>query len=64
MRWLRHSINDSRVVKRFLLFPKCIGGEWRWLEVAYIKQKYAFFYTGMFYGEFWKDFEWVESETK
>ena len=27
-------IGDTKIKKRFLLFPKCIGDEWRWLEFA------------------------------
>jgi hypothetical protein len=29
---------DIRYVRRFLLFPKCLDGEWRWLEMAVIRQ--------------------------
>ena len=31
---------DMRIVGRFLLFPKCLNGEWRWLENAQIQQEY------------------------
>ena len=32
--------NDKRIVKRFLLFPKRLDLEYRWLEWAYIEQHY------------------------
>ena len=31
---------DVRVIKRFLLFPKRIGTEVRWLETAWVRQRY------------------------
>ena len=36
MRWLAEPVTwqRQRVLVRFLLLPKCIGGEWRWLEWA------------------------------
>lgn len=45
MKWTRksslHSPGDTRKVKRFLLFPKEIKGNVRWLCVATILQKYS-----------------------
>lgn len=41
----------KRVVKRFLIFPRSVAGEVRWLETAYIKQE--------FYGGWWFDKVWV-----
>jgi len=32
--------SDTRIQKKFLLFPKRIDNECRWLEVASIKQMY------------------------
>ena len=29
----------ERVLRKFLLFPRCIKGEWRWLEWAGIHQR-------------------------
>ena len=37
MRWKQksgHKLGDTRRRSRFLLVPKCIRGEWRWLERA------------------------------
>jgi len=44
--------NRKRVITRFLLFPKIIGTEKRWLEVVHIEQQYVF--TGT--ADIWK---WV-----
>ena len=34
MRWSFKSdeIAEVKITKKFLFFPKCIAGEWRWLE--------------------------------
>lgn len=40
-----YKIGDTRIVTRFLLFPKVIGEELRWLEVVKIKQKLVADYT-------------------
>ena len=29
---------DKRTVRKFLLFPKCLDGEWRWFEEEVIEQ--------------------------
>lgn len=44
MRWKNKTntppkIGDTRVVRKFLLFPKSLSGETRWLEKANIIQK-------------------------
>ncbi len=41
MRWPSKKIpqkGDIRVIKKFLFLPKCLDDEWRWLEIARIKQ--------------------------
>ena len=43
MRWHRlpspeHKEGDIRVVRKFLLLPRRLKGEWRWLEWAGIRQ--------------------------
>ena len=47
-----------------LLFPKCLRGEWRWLEQTQIQQIYK--YLGRFLGmsgeEGWVDLHWAEKE--
>ena len=52
--------DEIRVVRRFLFIPMCLGGEWRWLEHAGIKQMYDVpDYADMGEGG-WKNMEWVE----
>lgn len=47
---------DTRIRSKFLLFPKVIKGEWRWLELASYKQKYAWYWDG----GIWFTKEWVD----
>lgn len=65
MRWKKKSKeypkdDDTRVITRFLLFPREVDGECRWLELVRIKQ----FYRGYDYkrnvGGFWVDKCWVD----
>lgn len=54
MRWNKHEKavipnGTERVVHRFLIFPTCINGKYRWLEPAYILQVYTY---GM-YNKYW-----------
>jgi hypothetical protein len=43
MRWksdpLEDRLGEHRVVKKFLIFPRKLDEEWRWLETSYIVQK-------------------------
>ena len=42
MRWSSRQklpVGLKRVVKKFLLFPRCFDNEWRWFETVYIKQE-------------------------
>ena len=41
MKWITPLLSDTRIIKRFALFPMNIYSEWRWLEVVYIKQEYS-----------------------
>jgi hypothetical protein len=41
MRWLSPNKMDRRVIKRFLILPTKINGEWRWLEYVRILQIYG-----------------------
>lgn len=51
---------ETRIITRFLLFPKEINNEYRWLESVKIEQ----FYRGYDYvrdiGGFWVDKDWVD----
>ena len=61
-------VGDERVVEKFLLFPKTINNEMRWLETAKILQRYSGKYIQI-RGEFccknkeiyfWKDIRFVD----
>lgn len=54
---------DTRIVRRFLLWPVCIQDEWRWLGLAIIKQKLCgtFDYNSTGYRGFkWSNVEWID----
>lgn len=40
MRWNHKPIEDlsKKIVKRFLFFPKCIDGQFRWLEFVTLEK--------------------------
>lgn len=48
---------NVRIVRRFLFFPTWILGEYRWLEMALIKQQYV---NNDF--EIWGNIAWVEKK--
>ena len=48
----------ERILKRFLVIPTCIQGEWRWLETAYIRQ-ISRGYWDIACGDY---YEWCNSE--
>ena len=58
MRWTKaeYNLGDVRFIERFLLFPKTIEKETRWLEYAVIKQVY----TNAGSGPGWFDLNWDE----
>ena len=43
MRWKRKypKPGEERIVKRFLVLPLCLHGEYRWLEMAYMVQTFS-----------------------
>lgn len=50
----------TRVRRRFLLLPRCIDGEWRWLEFATWRQeRWVSSLTG---ARYWDDVCWIDSE--
>ncbi len=57
MRWHRPKTGDTRIIKKFLLLPKTIGNQTRWLEWANIVQKYAYY-------ERWYDYRWLDVENE
>ena len=58
-------IGTKRIIRKFLLIPKWLPDEWRWLEFAYIKQGWMIF--GGFSGgkivdcEGWHDVSWANA---
>ena len=58
MRWKesRPVAGDTRVKKVYLVFPKCINNEWRWLETAWIKQRFIVRSTAI---SGWEDVCWL-----
>lgn len=52
MRWQKPSLMSKRTIRRYLLWPKAIDGETRWLEWAYIEQMYTHFG--------WRDNRWAD----
>ena len=56
MRWkIEDHLGETRIVKRFLLLPKKIDDEWRWLEVAYIKQELKLYFFKEWESQSWAD---------
>ena len=59
------SLGDWRLVRRFILFPKRLDGEWRWFGRHDIAQKYIMrfvpfaFWPGGFYERGWVDKGWL-----
>ena len=37
---------DTRIVKKYMLLPRCLDGEWRWLERCWVMQEYKFMDVG------------------
>jgi hypothetical protein len=59
MRWnqKKPEFGDRKVCGSFLLFPKCIEGEFRWLEYAYWEERYG--HLGRDKGDGWSADRWL-----
>lgn len=60
-----HNDGDRRVIKKYLLLPKKLDNEWRWLEKVKIGQLYRKRLQGLInpkYGRKWVDEAWVDDE--
>lgn len=70
MKWTTKSKSKptERIITRFLLFPRTIDGETRWLEVARIRQEYIaaldVYGNGTNGFEGWLDSEWIDANDK
>lgn len=54
-----YEVGDTRTVNRFLIIPKRLRNEWRWLERATIEQTYYKYTDGLFTGIYlWTDTAW------
>lgn len=62
MRWKERvwKHGDTRTIKRFLLFPRYVDGEWRWLELAEISQRLHVTRTSVY----WFDLNWIDDQTQ
>ena len=66
MRWKQKQLPNygaRRIVKRFLLFPKRLDYEWRWLEQAKIQQRCGYvarFYEVAATRHGWIDEHWID----
>jgi len=49
-------IGDKRTKKRFLIFPKVIGKEWRWIEIAEWEEEYK---VAAIIGLMWFPTKWM-----
>lgn len=63
-KWDFIAVGDSRIVTKFLFFPKKINREWRWLERASILQRCVEQMNSgsMDYGyhKTWRDIQWIK----
>ncbi len=66
--WGGAQIGDRRVVARFLMLPKCLSGEWRWLGVERITQEHARWlsfnpsFSGPIRVRGWRNIAWTDRE--
>ena len=59
MRWIQPELGKTRTITKFLIFPKTINGETRWLEKVTYTQVVVYNIlhdTGIK----WKDCKWVD----
>lgn len=60
MRWKQRPQRQRRVKRRFLILPKCVNGEWRWLEVATYEQRLESSWSE----SYWIDTKWIDDEER
>lgn len=63
MRWKQKekpTLHETRIIKKFLFFPKCINKEWRWLEKCMYMQKYIKLTSNPFICD-WVDTLWINN---
>lgn len=63
--WGGAEIGDRRIVRKILLLPKCLGGEWRWMGMERVVQEHRRWMTVSpsmprpFQVRGWRDIEWA-----
>lgn len=65
MRW-KNDVMVIKIITKFLLFPKCIKGEYRWLEKAAFEQEYddvKYKFPFDFYVGRWVSTKWIDTNT-
>lgn len=64
MRWKEKvwKIGATRVVRRFLFFPRLVAGEWRWLETVKIQQQLRL--EVHYDGFYWEDISWIDDQAQ
>lgn len=65
MRWIATRargprVGDSRIRRRFLLIPRCINGEWRWMERAAWRETYRSYWDSSLWEKDW----WINPEAE
>jgi hypothetical protein len=67
MRWksrIQSLSNCTREVTKFLIFPKCLDGQWRWLEKTSYIQKGHECYTEGSIISYWEDVHWSDLDKR
>ena len=69
MKWFKKpeiklTVGDEKIVTRFLFWPLCINGEWRWLETASYRLKVEYWTGQCTVEKLWTRMEWVQTERK
>jgi len=58
-------VGTTRIIRKFLYFPKEMDGEKRWLEIVYIEQRRCRDRNYLNKTKnWWDDVRWVDSEEK
>lgn len=65
MRWKKKNKRypqdeETRIITRFLIFPKCIDNQYRWLELVKIEQFYREYDCERDVGGYWVDRCWYD----
>ena len=55
------NVGDRRIARRFLLFPRAYGRDWRWLEWADIIEEFSV--GGLCESCFWQEVDWADNRT-